>query len=491
MWRRLSIATLALLIFACTKTEASGLEQEVEKASAPEQEVLTTDFGGNSQPDIILILADDMGYGDWEPTGGPMLTPNLMKLCAEGVRLDRYYTHSLCTPTRTALIGGMSPNRSGMAFSPLRRWESRSLPLETVTLAERLQPAGYQTALVGKWHLGQAEAWMHPNQRGFEHFYGFLTGALNYFTHRSGHAGLDWQRNGESVDEEGYVTTLLGEEAARWIDQQETERPLFLYLPFNAPHSPLMAPEKFISPYKETVPDLNRRKFCGMVAAMDSAIGEVLEAVERRDRGNTLVIFLSDNGASKRDHGSNGPLRGNKGSTYEGALRVPAVLRWPGHLAAGEVSHDVIQVLDWMPTLMHFAGVEADSELDGRNVAAKLFQPVHEVSEAATREDMFFGSLTTPSLSYAVIRWPWKFVFRVRFANNGITRQLYRIDLDPLEETNLREEQPELAEELEQAIRDWMEEQAPGNSFLKPKEAFLGAEPKGWKEPDDWADFPR
>ncbi|MDA0667219.1 MAG: sulfatase-like hydrolase/transferase [Planctomycetota bacterium] len=491
MWRRLPIATIALLFFACTKTEASGAAQEGEKSSAPEQEVLGAEFGRGTQPDIILILADDMGYGDWEPTGGPMRTPNLMKLCEEGVRLDRYYTHSLCTPTRTALVGGMSPNRSGMAFSPLRRWESRSLPLGTVTLAERLQPAGYQTALVGKWHLGQAEAWMHPNQRGFDHFYGFLTGALHYFTHRSGNFGLDWQRNGESVDEKGYVTTLLGEEAAHWIDDQDKERPLFLYLPFSAPHSPLMAPEEFILPYKEEVPDLERRKFCGMVAAMDAAIGDVLEAVERRGRGNTLVIFLSDNGASKREHGSNGPLRGNKGSTYEGALRVPAVLRWPGHLPEGEVSHDVIQVLDWMPTLMHFAGVEADPKLDGRNVAHKLFEPVLELADAASREDMFFGALTTPSLSYAVIRWPWKFVFRVRFANEGITRELFRIDSDPSEKVNLKAEHPELADELEKALRAWMKEQAPGNVFEKPKEVTLGAAPQGWEEPEDWADVPR
>lgn len=485
MLRTSSFALLGLIFFACTKAEVVAA-QEVEEH--PQVPATTTDDA--SPPDIILILADDLGYGDWEPTGGPMRTPNLMKLCADGLRLDRYYTHSLCTPTRTAIVGGMSPNRSGMAFSPLRRWESRALPLETVTIAERLQAAGYQTGLVGKWHLGQAEPWMHPNNRGFDHFYGFLTGAIHYYTHRSGHAGLDWQRNGESVDEKGYATTLFGEEAARWIDDQEKDRPLFLYLPFNAPHSPLMAPEEFTSPYKEEVENLERRKFCGMVSAMDAAIGDVLEAVDRRGRNNTLVIFLSDNGASKREHGSNGHLRGNKGTTYEGALRVPAVLRWPGHLPAGEVSHDIIHVLDWMPTLMHFAGAEPDPKLDGKNIAQQLLTPTLELEKVASREDIFFGSLTTPSLSYAVIRWPWKFVFRVRFANNAITRQLYRIDLDPSEKTNLKAENQELAAELEQALRDWMEEQAPGNVFERPKEVTLGAAPQGWEEPEDWADVP-
>ncbi|MHC4380613.1 MAG: arylsulfatase B [Planctomycetota bacterium] len=441
-------------------------------------------------PDIILILADDLGWGDWQPTGGPMLTPNLMRLCEEGTRLDRYYTYPLCTPTRAALMSGRSPMQFRMAFSPLRRWESRSLPRDVTTLPQFLKTSGYRTALVGKWHLGHMEPWMLPNQRGFDHFYGFVTGAIHYFTHKSGNAGRDWQRNGAPLDEKGYSTTLFGAEAARWIGEQEKDQPLFLYLPFNAPHGPLMAPGSFTKPYREMVAE-DRAKYCGMVAAMDEAIGEVLAAVEARGRADqTMVIFVSDNGGSLRESGSNGDLRGNKGSTYEGAIRVPGVVRWPGKVPAGVVSHDLIDVMDWVPTLVSAAGMEVPAELDGQDVLQRLHAPTTDPTATASRDDLFYTALTTASVSYAVIRWPWKCVVKIRNKNGQVFQQLYRLDTDPLEETNLRTEFPELTEDLVTVLKAWMQQQLPGESFERPTEAVGTPVPKGWVEPEDWTSPP-
>ena len=480
MLRPLLALVGSLLLAGCAVAQDPAVESPLAHP-APDQPA-----ADHLPPDIILILADDLGYGDWQPTGGPMLTPNLMRLCEEGVRLDRFYTYPLCTPTRTALMSGRSPMQFRMAFSPLRRWESRSLPREVTTLPQHLQQAGYSTALVGKWHLGHMEPWMLPNQRGFDHFYGFVTGAIHYFTHKSGNAGLDWQRNGEPLEDTGYSTSLFGSEAARWIAEQDQEKPLFLYLPFNAPHGPLMAPGKYTKPYKEMVGE-DRAKYCGMVAAMDEAIGEVLAAVEARGRADqTMVIFLSDNGASLRESGSNGDLRGNKGSTYEGAIRVPGVVRWPGQVPAGVVSHDLIDVMDWVPTLLQAAGLEPSADLDGISILDHLRTPTTDPAATVGRDDLFYTALTTASISYAVIRWPWKCVVKIRAKNGQVFQQLFRIDTDPLEEVNLRTEHPELTEELVSALQAWMEQQLPGESFERPTECMGTPVPADWTEPADW-----
>ncbi len=450
----------------------------------------TADTSQNSAPDIILILADDMGYGDWAPTGGPMRTPVMSRLCAEGVRLDRYYTYPLCTPTRTALMSGISPMRFNMAFSPLRRFEHRSLPREVQTLADHLHQLHYQTALIGKWHLGHMERWMWPNQRGFDHFYGFLTGAIQYYSHVSGPVGRDWQRNGVSLDEKGYSTTLFGKEASSWIAAQDKDKPLFVYLPFNAPHVPLMVPQEFMVKYKTEVPDIQRRRFCGMVDAMDAAIGEVMEAVQARNRGvEPLVIFLSDNGGSVRESGSNGPLRGNKGTTYEGAIRVPGVVWWPGHLPAGVVSPALVDVLDWVPTILSAAGAKNLSAFDGQNMLPTLAATNAE-SQTEPREDLFFAACISSHISYAVIRWPWKCVLKIRRANDKETIELFRLDDDPYEEHNVRRKHPELAEELAQAIRDWMAEQLPGEDYKHPSDCLDKKWPQDWVEPKDWTHPP-
>lgn len=462
--------------------EPSITEPTIQEPAAP---VAPVAVEPSERPDIILIVADDMGVGDWQISEPKLTTPNLMRLCEEGVRLDRYYTMPLCTPTRAALLTGQSPLPFHMAFSPMRRWETRAIPREVSLLPEHLKTAGYATALIGKWHVGHREAWMLPNQRGFDYFYGFLTGAIHYYTHRSGNAGLDWQRNGESVDEAGYATTLLGEDAARWVEAQDTEQPLFLYLPLNAPHSPIMAPSEFTKPFKQDFPDLNRRRYCGMVSAMDQSIGKVLAALEARGKAdNALIIFVSDNGASLRESGSNGALRGTKGTVFEGALRTPGVVKWPGHLPANVVSAQLVDVRDWFPTILAAAGVEVPEEAIGRN--AIPFLNLGGAGETQSREDLFYASNTPSYLSYAMVRWPYKCIVRLRQKTGKMERQLYRLDIDPFEKNNLRDEDPQRLGEMEEAILEWFAAELPGETFESPAEIQPNPSPADWEEPADW-----
>ncbi len=453
----------------------------------------TTETGEAAQPDIILILADDLGRGDWGAGGGEMHTPNLDKLCADGVRLDRYYTYPLCTPTRVSLMSGSSPARYDMIFSPLRPWDGRALPREVVTLPDRLRQVGYRTALVGKWHLGHAKPWMHPNARGFDHFYGFVTGAIDYVTRNSRNGGLDWQRNGETVREEGYSTTLFGDEAARWIGAQKTSEPFFMYLPFNAPHTPLQAPREFTERYKDTVDDPDRRVYCAMVEAMDAAIGKVMAAVEARGRAdNTLIVFVSDNGASPKHGGNNAELRGGKGTTFEGSLRVPGVMRWPAELPAGAVSSQLISSLDWYPTILDAAGTSAENA-DGINAAPdgkSVLETLAPELETQAREDLFFATCTDKMTSYAIIRWPWKLTQRI-FRGTEVTRNfLFDLSVDPKEANNVNAAETEKGDELRAALQQWVKDTHPaGADFYMPASCTTQTPPDGWEAPLDWTEL--
>ncbi|MBT3340680.1 MAG: arylsulfatase [Planctomycetes bacterium] len=453
----------------------------------------TTASGEATQPDIILILADDLGVGDWGAGGGEMHTPNLDKLCADGVRLDRYYTYPLCTPTRVSLMSGSSPARYEMIFSPLRPWDARALPRDIVTLPDRLRQVGYRTALVGKWHLGHAKPWMHPNARGFDHFYGFVTGAIDYVTRNSRNGGLDWQRNGQSVTEEGYSTTLFGAEAASWIGKQKKTEPFFMYLPFNAPHTPLQAPKRFTEHYTDTVSDPDRRVYCAMVEAMDEAIGKVMTAVEARGRAdNTLIIFVSDNGASPKHGGNNGPLRGGKGTTFEGSLRVPGVMHWPAELPAGTVSSQLVSSLDWYPTILDAAGTSAQNP-DGINAqpdGKSILETLSPELETQPREDLFFATCTSKMTSYSVIRWPWKLTQRI-FRGTEVTRNfLFNLSEDPKESNNLNEPEVAIGNELREAILTWVKEVHPdGVDYHMPASCTTQTPPTGWQAPADWTDL--
>ena len=299
-----------------------------------------------AQPDVVLIVADDLGVGDVGYDGAEILTPNLDALAAEGVVLDRFYTAGLCSPSRAGLLTGRYGVRMGIN-EPVTWRDTVGLPLGEVTLADRLGAAGYETAAVGKWHLG-AGCEAHPLRRGFDRFVGLIGGGASYFTRRTA-VGLDWWRGFEPEDVPGYTTDLIADEAVA-ILQEPRAGPLFLYLPFTAPHTPTHALAEDLALY----PGLEepRRTYAAMVTALDRAVGRVMDVVRASGRP-TLVWFLSDNGAIERHGGSNGPLRGGKGTAHEGGLRAPSVVWYPPW-GSRRVAHPV-WYLDVFPTVLGVA----------------------------------------------------------------------------------------------------------------------------------------
>ncbi|MCK5713856.1 MAG: arylsulfatase, partial [Hyphomicrobiaceae bacterium] len=299
------------------------------------------------RPNIVFILADDLGFKDVGYQGGRIKTPNIDKLAARGTKLDQFYVQPVCSPTRSSLLTGRYPMRYGLQVGVVRPWARHGLPLEERNLAQALRETGYVTAIHGKWHLGHVNEKYLPTARGFDRQYGHYNGALDYFTHiRDG--GHDWNRNDKPLLEEGYTTDLLGKESARLIAEHDTSKPLFLYIPFNAVHSPFQAPQSYIDKYPDIKQD-RRRIYAAMTAAMDDAIGQIVAALEkRRMTRNTLIIFCSDNGGVG-GIADNGPLRGHKGQLYEGGIRVPAVAVWPGVLPARTVVDEPLHIVDMYP----------------------------------------------------------------------------------------------------------------------------------------------
>lgn len=320
-----------------------------------------TSYASNAsapRPNVVIIVADDMGFADVGFNGcTDFKTPNIDRIAAAGVKLDQWYVQPLCSPTRAALLTGRYPMRHGLQVGVVRPWAPYGLPLEERTLAQSLKEAGYETAISGKWHLGHVKPDYLPTHRGFEHQYGHYNGAIDYNTHeRDG--GFDWHRDDKVNHDEGYSTHLIAAEAVKRINERDTKRPLFLYVPFNAVHSPHQVPDKYKAPFASLKEP--RRTYAGMMTAMDEGIGHILDAIDaKKMREDTLVIFTSDNGGPQPGVVTdNGPLRGGKGSVFEGGVRVAGCAAWPGKIPAGGVVKEPLHVVDLYPTLLKLAGVD-------------------------------------------------------------------------------------------------------------------------------------
>ncbi|MCK5565658.1 MAG: sulfatase-like hydrolase/transferase [Planctomycetes bacterium] len=329
------------------------------------------------QPNIVVILADDLGYQDVGFNGcTDFSTPNIDSLAKQGVKFTHgYVTHAFCAPTRAGLMTGRYQQRFGFETNPVYDVYNThiGLPASEVIITERLKKVGYRTGMVGKWHLGASHS-HHPNNRGFDDFFGFLSGGHDYFkvdVTKPVHEGYlqPLMRNTKPADVEGYLTDQLSDEATGFIDRNK-DKPFFLYVSYNAPHTPLQAPKETIKKYSH-IKNKQRRVYAAMVDKMDEGIGRIIDSVKRNNISErTLVFFLSDNGGplNKKDpqksFTSNDPLRGGKGALYEGGVHVPFVAYWPGKLKAGQVYENPIISLDITRTTASLAGAD-ETNLEG------------------------------------------------------------------------------------------------------------------------------
>lgn len=465
------------------------------------------------QPNIIIMVADDLGWSDVGFHGGPIDTPALDRLAAEGMELSRFYTTPICSPTRAALMTGRDPMRLGVAYAVIMPWTNAGVHPAEHFMPQSFLAAGYQTAMVGKWHLGHSLQAYHPNDRGFEHFYGHLHTEVGYFPPFGNQGGKDFQRNGESISRDGYETFLLAEEAARYIRERDASKPFFLYMPFIAPHTPLDAPAELQAKYADLRDDREparskntdetrkisrlmrlpsaRPMYAAVVDGMDQAIGQVLDTLDEQGiADNTIVLFFSDNGGAAYATGGadNVPLRGGKGETWEGGIRVVSLLRWPQQLAAGGDMPQIMTAMDVFPTLAAAAGVTTGNErfeLDGVNM-----WPAISAGQRQPREDLVFFASETPirgSFMFTAFNDHWKLVQEVEqgLLSVTVTNYLFRIADDPYEYNNLATEYPEVVAELAQEIHHWrtLHPVAGMRSELVP--------PPGWRAPLDWATYPR
>ena len=448
---RLAILSLVVLALACTAT-------------------------AQDRPNIVLMMADDLGWGDVGYHGSKIGTPNIDRLAQRGVQLNQFYVQPVCSPTRGALMTGRYPMRLGLQCGVVRPWAQHGLPLDERTLPQALHAAGYATAICGKWHLGHVTPDYLPTRRGFDHQYGHYNGALDYFTHiRDG--GHDWHRDDQPNYDEGYSTDLIGKEACRIIATHDKTRPLFLYVPFNAPHTPLQAPQEYIDRYAH-MPIKKRRIYAAMVACMDEAVGRITAALDEHDypAEKTLIFFCSDNGGI-RSLGSNGELRAGKGTLYEGGVRVPAVMVWKGVLKPGAVVDQPLHIVDLYPTLLRLAGAEGEQAkpLDGRDAWATI-------AEGRPSPHEFLLLNVTP-FQGAVRVGQWKLIHNghnganVTTAGSKETWELFDLSNDPQEKHDVSETHPDVLEQLksrlavlaDEAVRPNIPPNKPPTGFKSPK----------------------
>ncbi|HVJ67599.1 MAG TPA: arylsulfatase, partial [Caulifigura sp.] len=355
------------------------------------------------RPNVIYLLADDLGYTDVGWHGDQIKTPHLDKLANEGAKLEQFYVQPVCSPTRAALMTGRYPMRHGLQVGVVRPWAQYGLPLEERTLPAALKVAGYETAMTGKWHLGHFQPDYLPTRRGFDHQYGHYNGALDYFTHeRDG--GFDWHRDDKVSRDEGYSTVLVGDEAVKRIKERNKSKPLFLYVPFNAVHTPLQALESDLAKYAH-IKEKKRQTYCAMMSCLDDQVGKIVKALDdEKIRENTLILFSSDNGGPLGSGATNGDLRAGKGTLYEGGVRVCAMANWPGKIKAGTVVNEPLHIVDIFPTLLTLAGAKLEQKLplDG-------FDAWATISSGAKTPHKEILHNTTPT-SGAIRMGDWKLV---------------------------------------------------------------------------------
>ena len=425
------------------------------------------------RPDIIFIITDDQGYGDLGCMGADDLhTPHLDRLAEGGARLTDFYSNSpVCSPSRAALFTGRHPIRAGIRDVLGGHRAERGMAPDIPTLATALQPLGYRSALMGKWHLGVAEGY-RPSDHGFDEWFGLLSGMADYFSHIDYYRwpwNQDflpvhdlWENDREIWRNGRYMTELISERSVEFLRRQEGEAdPFFLVTSYTAPHSPMHAPAEYVDRFPDLAP--GRRIMAAMLSAVDDGVGQIVAELERQGRlDDTCIFFMSDNGPSRHPSnwldgnmetyygGSAGALKGGKTSLFEGGLRSPTILHWPARVPRGRVVSEPGMAMDLFPTLLAVAGGDPDAyDLDGRDI-----MPMVAEGAPSPHTELFWEFRDQT----AVRRGPWKLVL------NGYEWEekppddpvfLSNLDEDIGEERNLKDELPELAAELREAAESW------------------------------------
>ena len=446
-----------------------------------------------SRPNIVFILSDDMGWAQPGFNGGNKeLTPNMDKLATEGLMLTQFYTHSVCSPTRGALLTGRYSFRNWMDWrsedfgkdgylktlgltiprakngEPTRR--IHALDTKERTIAEALKEAGYFTAIIGKWHCGEWLPENLPMAQGFMYQYGHYGWGVDYYSKCNTHnvprnfAVYDWHRNQQPLQEEGYSTDLIADETERVISQQTKDKPFFLYVPFNAIHGPNNKPPRYADEYGVEG---------AMVKCLDDGVGKIVDAINKYGlRDNTLIVFTNDNGGQREEQ--NKPYRGTKNTTFEGGVRQPCLVSWPGHIEPGKTNNDMMFVADWYSTLITLGGGNHDQKLrvDAIDMTDMLFN-----GRSGKRTEIIFdvtGSVRIPTIRSGDYKL--------------MGSKLYNIVTDPSERTDIASNHPKLVTKLKARLKEVGKERPPlGDKTLlmdPPLPYTYGIEEN--KNPPEW-----
>lgn len=426
-----------------------------------------------SRPNVIVIMTDDQGSIDLNSYGATDLyTPNMDRLAREGVRFTQFYAGApVCSPSRAALMTGKTNLRAGLEGNvPIPERAERSgehgLPTEQITMAEMLKPSGYYTALIGKWHLGH-RAQNLPNGQGFDYFFGHQRGCIDNYSHTFYWAGPnkhDLYRNSEEVYYDGqHFSDLMVEEVKQVINHRQ-DKPFFIYWAFNAPHYPYQGTTKWLDHYKDL--PTPRKEYAAFVSNTDEKIGQVLDYLDEMGlTDNTIVVFQSDHGHSLEERafwggGNAGPYRGSKFSLFEGGIRVPAIIRYPGVIPENEVRDQLSMEMDWFPTLAELTNSKVATDLDGKSLMPIILdnkkESVHEVVH--WQLDNYDDKMA----QWAIRKGPWKLIGNVREPIGKGEKidldKLYLVNLDNDigEKNNLAKSDPEKLNELLQLHTSWI-----------------------------------
>ncbi|MBM3499543.1 MAG: sulfatase [Armatimonadetes bacterium] len=425
----------------------------------------------HERPSFVIFYTDDQGYGDLSCMGATdFRTPHLDALAASGVRFTDWYSNSpVCSPSRASLLTGRYPVHAGVRSILAGHRQATGLYPEVPTLSSELKRLGYRTAMFGKWHLGVTEE-CRPHRHGFDEWFGFMAGCIDYYSHIFywGMAGKQdpvhdlWENGRETWENGRYFTELVTERAVAWLNRvAEEDDPFFLFVPYNAPHYPMHAPQRYLNRFPGLPPD--RRIMAAMLSAVDDGVGEILEALATHGRrDNTIVFFQSDNGPSRETRnwldgtpdpyygGSAGRLKGHKFSLYEGGVRMPALMSWPAQIPSARVVSEVGAAMDIFPTFLSAAGASLGRyELDGRNVLSMV------TDGAPSPHDRLFWEQGNQT---AVRQGPWKLVLNGQLVEGAPPEDAAHLsDLrdDMGERLNLKDTEPEIAAELKAAAEVW------------------------------------